>query len=247
MHRSDAPAVVLSPHADDAVLSAWSTLREPGDLIVVDVCAAIPDAGVLGSFDPLFGVSESASFVRDRLVEDREALALAGRVAVHLDFLDDQYRDVALSPDAVRTALEAKVPEAAWLCAPAGIGRHPDHVAVRDAVLAISRDDRIPAFLYADLPYAVQWGWPHWVTGAAPRPHLVPDARWRDDLQSAPVRFDDLVPEVCALDSDEIASKLSALETYRTQFAALNAGPLDRLRHPEIIGFELRWRVPLPS
>jgi hypothetical protein len=99
--------------------------------------------------------------------------------------------------------------------------------------------------LYADLPYAVRFGWPHWVTDRPPRPHLVPDAVWQDDFSQsgAPVAWADLVPHVHRLDCDEQQQKLRALERYRSQFAALNAGPLDRLRHPEILGFEVQWKV----
>jgi hypothetical protein len=55
--------------------------------------------------------------------------------------------------------------------------------------------------------------------------------------------MENLSARVCALGSVETALKLRALEAYRTQFAVLNAGPLDRLRNPEICGFELHWDV----
>ena len=35
--------VVLSPHLDDAVLSAWHVLRSGGDVCVVTVFAGLPD------------------------------------------------------------------------------------------------------------------------------------------------------------------------------------------------------------
>lgn len=244
MVEPDGPGLLLAPHPDDAVLSAWSTLRAPGDVTVVDVCARPPAEGVLGEFDPVFGVTDSAALVRERLSEDRAALARAGREPVHLDLLDAQYRDAELSIATVRAAIEEAVPAASWICAPAGIGAHPDHIVVRESALAIARDSSIPVTLYADLPYAVQWGWPSWVTNAAPRPHLVPDARWRHDLRDASIDYDELVPEVHPLTPTESTAKLDALQLYRTQFAALNAGPLDRLRHPEIIRFEVHWRVP---
>jgi LmbE family N-acetylglucosaminyl deacetylase len=238
------PGIVLSPHPDDAVLSAWTTLRAAADVRVIDVCTAVPADGVLGRFDPAFGVTESAPLMRERLLEDAEALAIAGRAATHLDFLDDQYRDVPLDAHALRDALATSIGAAEWLCAPAGIGVHPDHVVVRDVALTVAAERDIDVHLYAELPYAVNWGWPGWVTGIPPRPHLVPDARWRDDLRGLHFAYDDLSADVVRLDDDEVARKTRALECYRTQFEALNAGPLDRLRHPEIIRFELRWRVP---
>ena len=35
-HDGRAAGVVLSPHPDDAVLSAWSTLRRAGEVVVVN-------------------------------------------------------------------------------------------------------------------------------------------------------------------------------------------------------------------
>jgi LmbE family N-acetylglucosaminyl deacetylase len=243
IHDPLSQGVVLSPHLDDAVLSAWSTLREPGDLVVVNVCTRAPEPGTLSKWDRVFGTDDSAALVELRRAEDDAALAIAGRGAMSLDFLDGQYRDEPLSVGEVRSALEKAVSKAAWLCAPAGIGAHPDHVTVREVALEIGSESNIPLYLFADLPYAVGWGWPHWVTGYPPRPHLVPEARWALDLATASVETGGLVPEVRKLTDEEIVHKVRAMRCYRTQFAALNAGPLNRLIHPEIVGFELRWRV----
>jgi len=51
------------------------------------------------------------------------------------------------------------------------------------------------------------------------------------------------VPEPVAPDLPTIERKLAALQCYETQFEALNAGPIDRLRNPAVIGFELRWSI----
>ena len=92
-HRADAPAVVLSPHLDDAVLSAWSVLRRPGEVTVVNLCTAIPPPGTLGAYDRVKGATDSAEFMRERLAEDAAALALAGREPLGLGLLEGQYRD----------------------------------------------------------------------------------------------------------------------------------------------------------
>lgn len=243
-HDPHGTGVVLSPHPDDAVLSAWSALRRSGHVLVVNVCAGLPPPGTLGDFDAVFGVSDSAALVQHRLVEDERALALAGRASRNLDFLDAQYRDGSVSCADLRDAVERVEDRVAWLCAPAGIGAHPDHRAVRDVALAIARAAQIPISLYADLPYAAWAGWPHWVTGTEPRPYLVPDARWRGDLESLPEPEITLEPCPQAL-GDEAARKLAALRTYRTQFAMLDAGPLHRISNPEVIGYELYWHVRL--
>lgn len=238
------PAVVLSPHFDDAVLSAWGVLREPGDVVVVNVCTGTPPPGQLGRWDRVTGGADvgedGRAFVRLRAAEDAAALALAGRTGVGLGLLDGQYREAALEPAELRRRLRATVPAAAALHAPAGLGRHADHVAVRDTAVALAREAGIPLWLYADQPYAVRMGWPHWVTGTEPRPHLRPEARWAEHLPPL-----DLEPEVVRLTPGEARRKRRALEAYRSQIDALDAGPLGRLRHPEILGWEVRWRVRL--
>ena len=217
-------------------------LRSPGVVHVVNVCTGLPPSGSLGRFDSVFGVTDSRDLMRTRLDEDLAALALAGRSRVNLGYLDEQYRDGELPADELVAAIGAVVDGVSWLCAPAGIGAHPDHVAVRDAAVALGRDRGVQVVFYADLPYAVWAGWPHWVTGEPPRPYLVPDARWTPDLASIAIApSHELVPAVQVLGDDEAARKLAAIECYETQFAALNAGPLDRLRVPEVIGFELLW------
>lgn len=242
-HDDAAPGVVISPHPDDAVLSAWSALRRDGDVVVVNVFTGIPRSGVVGRFDGSLGATDSAAHMRRRLEEDARALALVGRHRINLDLLDGQYRDTAAPSPSIRTALERAVPAAAWVLAPAGLGGHDDHTATREVALGVARDASVPISLYADLPYAVEWGWPHWVTGEPPRPFLVPEARWDRILDAASVPRDNLVPRVEAFDAEEVARKLCALEAYRTQFAWLNAGPLDRLRNPAVLGYELHWDV----
>ncbi|MGH9026578.1 MAG: PIG-L deacetylase family protein [Acidimicrobiia bacterium] len=243
IHDPSAPAVVLSPHPDDAVLSAWSVLSRPGAVVVVNVCAGIPPAGTLGDFDPVFGATDSSVLVQQRLAEDADALSTVGRPSRNLDLLEVQYRGQPVSPDRIRTAIAGSADEVGSLVAPAGIGAHPDHVLVRDAALAIAAEVGIPIALYADLPYAIWAGWPHWVTGREPRPYLVPDARWRADLESIPVPDRALVARPCELGEAEAARKLAAIRLYRSQFEALNAGPVARLTNPEVIGYELHWDV----
>jgi LmbE family N-acetylglucosaminyl deacetylase len=246
LSRPDGLGVVLAPHLDDAVLSAWTALRHPGDVLVVNVCAGIPPAGTVGRFDPLLGVTDSAALVAQRLEEDAAALAIAGRRRVNFTFLDEQYRDAPLDAAVVGVTLAPALADASWLCAPAGIGRHADHVAVRDAALALAADLDVPISLYADLPYATWAGWPHWVTGAAPRPFLVPEVRWEADLTSCPVPAEARRPCPVALDDAEVAAKSRAVACYQSQFETLNGGPLGRITNPEVIGFELHWSVERP-
>ena len=35
------------------------------------------------------------------------------------------------------------------------------------------------------------------------------------------------------------------MRAYATQFEVLNAGPINRLLNPDVLGFEVRWEVAL--
>ena len=101
--------IILSPHFDDAVLSCWNLLAGVGEVLVVNVFAGEPPAGTLGWWDQLAGATDSAATVRMRIEEDRQALALAGRRAVNLPFLDSQYREGDQTPEEIVEALRGRI------------------------------------------------------------------------------------------------------------------------------------------
>jgi LmbE family N-acetylglucosaminyl deacetylase len=223
-------AAVLSPHLDDAVLSAFSALPAR----VVNVCTGLPPAGTLTSWDRVCGARDSRAHMEERLEEDRAALAIAGVAEpLSLGFLDVQYRTGPLDADELRRAVEAAAADAAEVWAPAGIGDHRDHLQVRDAAIALG----LPLRLYAELPYAVKFGWPAWVTGEEADPNLVPDGGW-----SLPDGAGE--PTIHRLSEDRLQLKLQALRRYRTQFSALSRGKLGHIAHPSVIGFEVSWEFP---
>lgn len=237
--------LVVAPHPDDAVLSAWTALRESPTPWVATVCTGMPPAGLRGGFDEVLGSTDSASLVTERLAEDAAVLDSIGAPWRRAGLLDGQYRSEPLDQDVVADFVGRTVEEAGadTVLVPAGIGAHPDHLACRDASFVVAAALGLRVTLYAELPYAVWAGWPHWVTGTSPRPYLDPDARWRRDLAGVPGGMDRSAPRVRRLDDTERAAKLSALRGYRTQWETLNAGPLDRLVNPAVIGFELWWDV----
>jgi hypothetical protein len=228
---------LLSPHLDDAVLSCWHVLSGPDEVDVVNVFAGIPNGRPAEAvWDRLTGARDSAQRMRDRLEEDRGALARAGRAAVSLPLLDAQYRGDDPSPP-VLDALAGRLARGTVVYAPAALSTHVDHRLVRDAGLALRRRG-FEVRLYADLPHALAFGWPAWVTGACPDPHVDPEAWWRSRLAPAGIELAELEPEPQALDDDVFERKLEALREYATQLPVLRRlAPLEELRH------ELVWRL----
>jgi len=224
---------ILSPHLDDAVLSCWHLLASSDDVLVLNVFTGLPARGKPPAFwDRMTGADDSVERMHARLAEDEEALALAGRRADSLVFLDAQYREAA--PTGIVEAVNERLRDDAAVFAPAGIGGHPDHELIRDVGLALAADGRRVS-LYGDIPYATEFGWPPWMTGDDPEPLREVDAYW--------ARF---VPEGYApfpveLDDTQQRRKVAAMRTYRTQFPILEAGPLRRLTHPTLVPFELIW------
>lgn len=235
-HDPSAPTVVLSPHLDDAVLSACGALA---GAFVVNVFAAVPPPGPPTDALRLTGASDPVAQMRRRLDEDREALAVAGATAAALDLLEADARTEALDAAAVTTAIADVVPAARAVLAPLAIGRHPDHVLVRDAAFALG----VPVWLYADLPYAITWGWPAWVTGEAPDPDLDPEVPWRRALDRLPAPPG--APEVDRLDGERLERKRRAVACYASQLPMLAGGPHRRL-DDWALRYEVRWPIASP-
>jgi LmbE family N-acetylglucosaminyl deacetylase len=242
-HDPAGPTVVLSPHLDDAVLSAFAVLDGPGDVLVVNVCDGLPPAGRASDWVRLCGGTDDAEQMRLRLAEDRAALAAIGRRAIGLHFLEADERPAEATAAAIAARASAAVPAAARLLAPVGMGSHPDHLATRDAALAVaSADGALALELYADIPYALRAGWPPWVSGAAPDPHLDPDVPWERALRRVPVDRAPLAPTVTRLDAPARERKRRALACYASQIAALAGGPHRRLE-ADALAFEVRWTL----
>jgi hypothetical protein len=232
------PVAILSPHLDDAVLSCWHVLDGPGSVVVINVFTGLPPAGALGWWDRMTGATDSVTRVRQRRAEDRAALATAERKSIALGLPDAQYA-VAGAYDDLTRRIAGAVSPGATLYAPAALGGQPDHVAVRDAALALhDRGHRL--VLYADLPHAIRRGWPAWVTAGAT------DADgddWNRELSAAGLSAPRLVARVRPLDATMRARKLVALDAYRTQRAALDRLAFVPLDDPRALGWEVSWAV----
>lgn len=236
---------VLSPHLDDAVLSCWHLLESRDEVTVVNVFSGSPTPGTPAAWwDQITGATDAIERIRERREEDRRALELARRPAVAVDLLDAQYRREELPLAALIERLRTAVPPGALLYAPAAMMHHPDHELVRDAAIELARAGRRLA-LYADLPHAIEHGWPAWVTGEPESsPGLDVGAAWARVLADAGLAVERLVARVRPLDAEARKRKLRALAIYETQRAALDELGFAPLDDPRALAWEVSWLVP---
>jgi LmbE family N-acetylglucosaminyl deacetylase len=236
-----APALLLSPHLDDAVLDCWGILSASAELNVVNVFAGAPAGGSVTLWDSITGARDSAERVRERIAEDAAALARASREPRNLPLLDAQYpRPRPLRLADLDALLVAEVRCASRVHTTSGIGGHPDHLLARRYALALLAGG-MPVTLHADLPYCVYHGWPHWVDGREPEPNRNVEPFWAQFFQGVaqmpPLRD----ARVRRLDDEAARAKLHAMSTYETQFPSLSFGGRDLLADPEIHRFEVAW------
>jgi LmbE family N-acetylglucosaminyl deacetylase len=177
------PVLIVSPHLDDAVLSAFAFLQR-GQTTVLTVFCGTPGDDVSSEWDRKLGHVNGNEIMRRRLAEDDAVLASLGVPTIRLPLLEWGYRrrempscDVASLRDAVVDWVEATNGEGVVL-APAGAGGrehllyrvrwhsrlpllripgggvpHPDHIAVRDVVVPEVLAAGHPVVLYEEFPY----------------------------------------------------------------------------------------------
>ncbi len=203
--------LAISPHLDDAVLSAGGRLGQLGaegaDVRVYTVFAGIagpPFSPAARGLHDLWSLGDQ-DVVRHRRAEDRTALELLGAAPIHGPFLDGVYRRtadgrwlvdekgqlLAQAPDerqlredvsaAVRDLVRELDPALVLTCA--AVGSHIDHVLARDAVLSAVTDRRVEC--WEDMPYGQRRPLPtpeRHLRLAAPYPVVVERASWRAKL-----------------------------------------------------------------
>jgi LmbE family N-acetylglucosaminyl deacetylase len=174
--------LALSPHLDDAVMSAGASLAAVADtatpVVVCTVFAGVPVPPLSGpatEFHRDCGMGLDA--VQVRLAEDLAAADALGATAVHLPFLDALYRrlgddwlctwlgahfDPGLpeEPDLsaeitaqLRALLRRLQPAAVWTCS--AIGGHVDHRITLAAATSACAAEGVELLLWEDLPYAM--------------------------------------------------------------------------------------------
>jgi LmbE family N-acetylglucosaminyl deacetylase len=247
------PLLLLSPHLDDAVFSCAGLLDRPEPVDVLTVFAGAPEPPRQGWWDQWCGFTSSVESMAARQREDEAAFRGSRHRRTFLRFVESQYLDGARA-EAERAAIGEAV--AAWgdrsgrgtVAVPAGAGRklirgawrlvafaprrfgfiqNPDHVFVRDSVLAVlSRSETLAGLLYEELPYL--WTKPADVEVAAAA------SAWEFTAGALVVPVDR-------------RAKASRIAAYASQLPRLDTRS-SRLDDPDSLpGVERYWRLKWPN
>jgi LmbE family N-acetylglucosaminyl deacetylase len=238
--------VAVSPHLDDAALSASAALGNSGATIVT-VFTALPARDRPASWwDRLTGATSSVERQRERLAEDAEAMRLLSARAVHLDEAEALYRDGDLDLGHAVEQLTEVFARASEVWLPSAIGGHRDHAIARDAGLrAAAAASHSEVTLYADFPYVITYGWPSWVSGRPVGAYLDAAFWLADQIVSTGLDPEFLTPVITRLSPEQRATKTAVIAAYQSQAAALGLSLRDLEADPAKLDFELAWRMPL--
>ena len=167
--------IYLSPHLDDAVLSAGGLIYEQTQAgTPVEIWTFMAGAPADTEFSPFaellhqqWGFSSAEETVQSRREEDRNAAARVGATTTHFDFLDCIYRrdekgewpyyNITLPPHEMDAGLPQQIadvilprlkPDDVLVCQ-LSVGSHIDHVLVRQAAELLGR----PLLYDIDVPY----------------------------------------------------------------------------------------------
>lgn len=167
--------IYLSPHLDDAVLSAGGWIYDQSQaghsVEIWTIMSGAPPTKKLSPFAAYlheqWGMSSARDVIRGRRLEDNNAAAILGAKTRHFNFMDCIYRqgrsgnwlyfNVFTEPQPEESDLPAQIAQAVSarlkpddkLVCQLGIGEHVDHVTVRRAAELLGR----PLHYVADIPY----------------------------------------------------------------------------------------------
>lgn len=167
--------IYLSPHLDDAVLSAGGLIYDQVQSgIPVEIwtlmCGFAPEEDVSPFAKMLhtqWGFSSAEETTRERRQEDKKAAAILGASILHFDFLDCIYRrspdgewlyaEVFVPPRAEDAAIPTQIAEIVSahirtddvLVCQLSVGSHVDHVLIRRGAELLGR----PLLYDIDIPY----------------------------------------------------------------------------------------------
>ena len=175
MVKMDMRWIYISPHLDDAVLSAGGLIHDQThagmDVEIWSFMCGFPSTEELSPFAQAlhyqWGIPAAAEVIAARRAEDIKAAGIVGAKTVHFDYLDCIYRrgkngdwlysDVFVPPHEDEEDLPARIAESIsarlqptdQLVCQFGLGSHLDHVLVRRAVELLQR----PILYDVDIPY----------------------------------------------------------------------------------------------
>lgn len=167
--------IYISPHLDDAALSAGGLIHEQTRAgIQVEIwtvlCGFPPNEGLSPYAQLLhhgWGIASANELIRERRAEDERACQIVGAKPAYFDFLDCIYRrgksgdwlynyifappheDETDLPARIAGSISTRLQPTDQLVCQLGLGSHVDHVLVRRAVELLKR----PLLYYADIPY----------------------------------------------------------------------------------------------
>jgi LmbE family N-acetylglucosaminyl deacetylase len=168
--------IYISPHLDDAVLSAGGLIYEQTragmDVEIWTFMCGFPPTEELSPFAQVlhyqWGIPTASEVTTARRAEDVKAASIVGAKTVHFNFLDCIYRrgkngdwhypsDVFVPPHVDEKDLPARIAESIsarleptdQLVCQFGLGSHVDHVLVRRAADLLQR----PPLYDLDIPY----------------------------------------------------------------------------------------------
>ncbi len=148
------PAVFISAHCDDAVLSAGQAIAGWPGATIVTVATHAPETPISTDYDQRSGFSSARQACYCRRREDRAACAVLGASAVHLGMVDDQYGGSTVE-DITAAILSALIDiQPVVVVAPVGLV-HPDHVKVAEACRRLAAEDDLQWWVYEDQPSRV--------------------------------------------------------------------------------------------
>jgi LmbE family N-acetylglucosaminyl deacetylase len=231
--------VILSPHLDDAVLSCWHLFESSRRVRVINVFTGLPIRNGAAWWDRMTGSNDSGRRMEERLAEDRDAHARTGAEAENLPLLDEQYRN-GDAPAGLVERIAAALEGERSIYAPAAMGfGSRDHELVRAAAQRLCEEPDLDLHLYADLPHAIAFGWPSWVTG---EPARCDPAAWWEDRLASQGEPDRLHAQVHRLAPDARQRKLDATMSYRTQLPALDL-MCRGVTRSDWLAYEVTWSL----
>ena len=168
--------IYISPHLDDAILSAggqiYEQVRAGNTVEIWTLFCGFPEdeniSPLAQSLHSEWGFHSAEETVRSRREEDRRAAEILGARTVYFDFLDCIYRrgregewlyssNTFVPPHAddadllvrIKNALLKRLVDGDNLVCPLAIGGHVDHVIARRA----TEETGVRLWFYADIPY----------------------------------------------------------------------------------------------